>query len=250
MKKQKIVIELTNPEKWVQELNKLLNSEKINIPSDNELTQWSSTDHSDTIVSNKIVKLFNDFQIRAYHACRPLNVNDYYQYGLKVPDNEMYFYLFDKYIEKLGIKLSNEQYERGKNALIADNLDKNIYFHLLPEDLLNKSGHYLAYGSEKMISAFVKALNSNEAHDFLEDTIGTATIIETSIPIKLLSKYQQKVVCSDTLLCLKNYKDNYKYETSSCIWLDCDIKPEYISSHSHPKEGFNPIKWRTIKFKQ
>ncbi len=249
MKKQEIVIELENPEKWAQELNKLLSSEKIKIPSDKELAKWGLTDHIDTTLSNKIVKLFNGFQIRAYHACRPLNVNDYYQCGLKVPDNEMYYYLFDKYIEVLNIKLSKEQYERGKNALIASDLEKNIYFALLPKTLLNNAGHYLTYGSEKMISAFVRALNSNEAHDFLEDAIGIATIIEANVPIKLLSKYKQRVVCGETLLCLKNYKDNYKYETSSCIWLNCDIKPEYISSHSHPKEAFNPLKGRTIKFK-
>jgi len=146
---QELIIELTNPEKWISEVTKLLESEKIKLPSDRELEKWTWTDHTDNKISNKVISLFSNFCIRAYHACRPINVDDYYKFGLKVPDDETYYKMYDEYIKQLNLKLTQEQYERGRSTLKASELDTNIYFCLLPDDLLDKAGHYLVYGSEK-----------------------------------------------------------------------------------------------------
>lgn len=236
------VIEFMNPEKWVHKIINLLESERITIPNNAELKKWGLTDHVDNVTSEKILKLFSKFYIRAYHACRPIDVNDYYRHGLKIPDTNMYYELYDEYIKRLNIRLTREQYERGRTSLEASGLDKKIYFHFQPYPLLNFSGHYLVYGSEKMVAAFVTALQSESPHDFLENQFGQATLLEINVPINMLDKVSQKLVCGHALFCLKQFVNNKPYETDSCAWINNDLPAKYIAAHTHPKEGYNAIK--------
>ena len=141
---QELIIELTNPEKWISEVTKLLESEKIKLPSDRELEKWTWTDHTDNKISNKVISLFSNFCIRAYHACRPINVDDYYKFGLKVPDDETYYKMYDEYIKYPLITKQRMFYETMEDVLpslkvIVDSGDSGIQ-KILPLDSLIEGG--------------------------------------------------------------------------------------------------------------
>lgn len=92
------------------------------------------------------VDLYNDYtHIRAYHACRPLNIQKYLSEGIQVQSrkqalNEALARICSSYVSESDIK-------KQFNANWKD-AESQVFLNVNRQELLTASSHYLIYGSE------------------------------------------------------------------------------------------------------
>ncbi|NCC61025.1 MAG: hypothetical protein EOM12_08795 [Verrucomicrobiae bacterium] len=166
--------------------------------------------------------------IRAYHACRPQNVGSYLNEGVKPFDRErMHSIASDLF------GLSTDEVVKSEGDL--ETFDGRAYFNLFKKELLKHSGHYLVWGSEYLLKMAVELDQSNDGkyHNVLLRT-GIPTIFTCDIPISMLKQEEAEDIS-------RSYSKNH--EDLSC-WLFQPLPPEYIVGHDHPREMFDPIRWR------
>lgn len=97
------------------------------------------------------IDLRNYMHIRAYHACRPIDMESYFVEGIiPFPVEEMRQIASETFGISVNIVIDKE------SALQASD-SKHVYFSLFKEELLNGSGHYLCWGSE-----YLRRINNNE----------------------------------------------------------------------------------------
>ena len=92
------------------------------------------------------VDLYNEYtHIRAYHACRPLDIQKYLSEGIQVLSrkqtlNEALARIHSSYVSEADIK-------RKFNANWKDS-ESEVFLNINKQELLTASSHYLIYGSE------------------------------------------------------------------------------------------------------
>ncbi|WP_374965383.1 hypothetical protein [Lysinibacillus sp. RS5] len=172
------------------------------------------------------IDLGNYTHIRAYHACRPINMESYLEEGI-IPFHvgEMRQIAAETFGISLNIVTENE-------ATLQDSDSKHVYFSLFKEELLNGSGHYLCWGSE-YLAAIAGQLDKGiygEYHDMLSNS-GIPTIFVCDIPIDLLPQYQVDLI-----------SEHYNPRNSNfAVWISETLKPEHIVTHEHPTNIYNPL---------
>lgn len=179
------------------------------------------------------INIENYTHVRAYHACRPLNISDYLQEGIKPIDYRMA--LQDVKIRIVSDFVSEREATRMFRTLWKDSNDihKKVWVQLNKEDLLTFSGHYLIYGSE-----FINTLAMNlGCRDRLKN-IGIPTIFSCDIPIEDIN-FQ---TISDIEQCFYN---KHTDDIGFSVW---EIVPEDIVDYEHPVKGIPDPYYGRIKY--
>lgn len=160
--------------------------------------------------------------IRAYHACRPLNISDYLQEGIKPIDYKMA--LYDTKTRIVSEYVSEADAVCMLCSLWKDfhDMHKKVWVQMNKNDLLTYSGHYLIYGSE-----FINALAMNLGCRDKLKKIGIPTIFSCDIPT-------ENIDCSTILdieQCFYNgHPDDIGFSVPK-------IYPEDIAGYEHPVKG-------------
>lgn len=181
------------------------------------------------------IDLGNYTHIRAYHACRPTDMESYFLEGIK-PFNveEARQVAATTFGISINTVMENEPKPQSHSS-------KCVYFSLFKKELLNESGHYLCLGSEYLIAIAARLDKgiSGKYHEMLSNT-GIPTIFICDIPIDLLPQYQTDAV-----------SEHYDPLNSNfACWISESLSPEHIVAHEHPTKIFNPFQRRPYKNKQ
>lgn len=237
--KNNTVAILDEQETWYKDVLGLIKAEEIDLPTYEELEEWQTITYEEDDCCKNIQLLFKDIHIRAYHACRVFDLDDYYKNGLKIPNKKIYIELFNKYCRCLDFQLSEPQYDRAIQYINKSNLEREIFFNLSRKELLNQSSHYAAYGSEKIQAAFANALYTSPPFLFLKNIAAIPTIFNVDVPIDFLEEYQKRFACAEIMMSLYDYIDGFDYDADSdrTLVLRRNLPAKYISSHIHPKQN-------------
>lgn len=157
--------------------------------------------------------------LRAFHACRPLRVEDYlkkgilpisYKFALQDVKDRI---VCDRVSEKEAISKFQEEWSD-----FAD-MHKRVWLQMNKNLLLNEASHYLIYGSE-----FINALSMKLfCRDRLKK-IGIPTIFVCDIPIDDIDP-----------LTLSDIQDSINEEWIDDIGLAVDeVEANYIVDYEHP----------------
>lgn len=174
--------------------------------------------------------------IRGYHACRPVDIQDYYQYGIRAFSEET--------MQKNALSIFNKTL---KEILDTDNCGENqqkkeVHFVVTKKLLLEDAGHYLCYGSEYLagIAAHLDGGIIGPYHNRLLKT-GIPTIFVCDVPIACLPEYL-----------IEDFNENYNLQVSIDFgfWINQDLPSEYIVAHEHPTKMYDPLCccYRTNKY--
>ena len=169
----------------------------------------------------KRVDIHQYTHIRAYHACRPLDVHEYLTHGI-VP------YTKDKAkreaILRLGKAISEKKIAEKFDEIWYESKEK-VWLACNKRTLIEESGHYLIYGSE-----FLNVLAMELGYREILKLTGFPTIFSCDIPITDLSKSVAKE--------LENYINEGEVDDASiCV---TQVDPEKIISYEHPKRVMDP----------
>lgn len=134
----------------------------------------------DDVKKSKKVNLIDGTytHIRAYHACRPISINDYLVNGIRPISHESALEDVKKRVvcewvsENEAVAKFNEEWKD------FDDIHKKVWLQMNKNLLLDEASHYLIYGSE-----FINALAMELfCRDRLKD-IGIPTVFFCDIPI-------------------------------------------------------------------
>lgn len=132
----------------------------------------------------KKIHLSNYTHLRAYHACRPENIQVYRDEGLIPYDKKA---ALEDAIQKLsGGKVSAEKV-KAQFETMWENSESNrhprVWLAVEKSELLDASCHYLIYGSE-----FLNALSMHLGCRDKLKSIGQPTIVVCDVPLKDISE--------------------------------------------------------------
>lgn len=119
--------------------------------------------------------------LRAYHGCRPANLDSYRKHGIRMLDCTAIIVLTREWLETVP---NNE----GLLPLLSDMTERvgpatregHVYFGLDDRFLVEHCGHYLIYGSEFLTAGFGRQRQ-------VLTTRGRPTVIEVDVPIGLMN---------------------------------------------------------------
>lgn len=181
--------------------------------------------YEDFIKSNgKSVDLSMYTHIRAYHACRPIDIESYLINGIKAINRELALEDALKRIKAAYITEDDVKKMFNKEWKNVDASDKKVWLAVNGEILITDSGHYLIYGSE-----FTNMLAMELGCRVKLKNIGIPTIFICDVPLQdiessWLSAVEQAINrCSDDI----------------SIYVD-EIRPENIIEYENPKEIPDP----------
>lgn len=157
--------------------------------------------------------------LRAFHACRPLKINDYLKKGIMPISYESACQdvkarvVCDHVSEEEALTKFEEEWSD-----FAD-IHKRVWLQMNKNLLLNEASHYLIYGSE-----FINALSMQLfCRDRLKK-IGIPTIFFCDIPIANIAPM--------TLLDIQNsINDGYTYDIGFAV---DEVEPNNIVDYEHP----------------
>jgi len=177
--------------------------------------------------------------VRAFHGCRPESLESYRSHGVRPCDpsqlNEEAFRIFS---DRLRIeKAINAWATEGLMSYPEHNRGK-VFFCLNKEELVERCGHYLLYGSEYLLSL----AGAVGGHQCLRNR-GRATIIECNVPTTWLDEDYLQCLTGEMLrevcerFCLSKRS---KGIGSFGFPIKRALPPELIVGFSHPTGIPNP----------
>lgn len=163
--------------------------------------------------------------IRAYHACRPLNIQDYLENGIQTINKEQalreaLIRIKSDYVDEE--KIIEEFNEHWRDF---DDIHKRVWLAINKEALLTVSGHYLIYGSE-----FINALAMKLGCRSSLKNAGIPTIFHCDIPLEDISS--STVMEIETLI-----MSGYIQDISIAV---NEVSSQDIVDYEHPKEVPDP----------
>lgn len=185
-------------------------------------------------VQGQKVSLSDYTHIRAYHACRPIDVNSYKENGVHPFSRE-------EALQEAIHKLSDERITPEKICEEFDKLWEDIYHDTSPkvwlmletEELLQQSTHYLLYGSE-FLNALAMQLWCREKLR----KVGTPTLVICDVPLEDISDVWLKDLEKDI---------RHKATSERSIAVSA-VAPENIVDFIYP-DGWviDPYSWRKVR---
>lgn len=181
--------------------------------------------------------------LRGFHGCRPRDVESYYRYGIQPANHReldtqaRQIFLTDEFPE-----VSAETID---NAIVRIGSSDEHRVHAILDDrvLLNRAGHYLIYGSER-VCAIAARLGPGELPDYRQalKRYGRPTVFEVAIPwevptegeLQHLSEY-----ISRELAFVR--RGESVSELDFTVTLYQPISPGQILSHYHPEVVIDPL---------
>lgn len=170
--------------------------------------------------------LENFTYIRAYHGCRPIDVETYQVNGIQPIS-------YEKAKQELLYRLKGSRIPEARQLIVFEkhwanlsDVHKGVWFTLTREELLEESGHYLIAGSEFLLSIATELF----CHYDLRRT-GIPTIFHCNVPIRLISQFW--------IDALQNAIINKRF--SPCGFkISSDLPSEYIIKPEYPKKIKDP----------
>ena len=181
--------------------------------------------------------------IRAFHACRPASLASYYQQGIRPLSRRWLvqeaFELFEGTIPLAEI----EELVAKADLNLRDGL---LWFLTDPDELVDRSGHYLLYGPESMNCVWEKDQRRFHESQERQRKRGIPTLFECVVPLTHLGHEEQ---CQLT----KTLVTGYFRRRSTIPDPDGDsedwgfsvrtaIRPEDIVGHTHPAVVSDPLR--------
>lgn len=175
--------------------------------------------------NDKAIDLYQFTHIRAYHACRPLNIQDYLINGIQTIDKaqalrEALLRIKSDYVDKEKI-----EQEFSKQWRDFDGMHKRVWMAVNKEVLLTVAGHYLIYGSE-----FINALAMELGCRSSLKNAGIPTIFHCDIPLEDISS--STVAEIETLI-----TSGYIHDITIAV---NEVSSQDIVDYEHPKEVPDP----------
>lgn len=174
------------------------------------------------------INLERDFtHIRAYHGCRPLEINTYYENGIE-PITQSYARQLSIDLlcdEKISKDMVNEVF--NKNWSEFDQIHRHVWFTSTRKELLEYCGHYLIYGSE-FINGVASELHCQE----VLKSKGKPTIFHCDVPIgKIHAVF---------LTSIQNSISEGRFGSGG-FKINGGILPHEIVQHEHPLQIKDPL---------
>ena len=175
--------------------------------------------------------------VRAYHGCRPTDIESYYKSGLLPADPKSLQDLATKYFLNPP-RITEETLIRAVQVAEGQFRGGKIYFAFDARILTSSSSHYLEYGSEYLavIAQELRRMTGENCPGLLK-TIGIPTIFACDLPI---SNMPQSVhhLSGKLMVCLFEEFVRPQWEVPSIdftITISVKLPPTLIASHYHPE---------------
>ena len=180
-------------------------------------------------------------RLRAYHACRPTDVESYYSKGLNLLNQNI---AYDYFLSGDFPELNKEMIDDAIKDLGSYSSKKRLDLNLDDEHLIKYANTYLQYGSEFLQAVAVNLPRISGQEKDYKETLkqqGTATMLICEIPFSIISWEELSMLC-DSLIeilsdALKDPSLTMPKERDYTISLYEKLPPENVIKHYHPK-GF------------
>jgi len=211
------------------------------------------------LIDNFLKQFFNKFNfIKMYHCCRPLDVQSYYDFGIKVLDmSDMNTRFRELFGNNPRFTQITETHIKAAIEYMAGSYKRhgNVYFGMDDRFLINYCGHYLIYGSEYMggLATFIQQQFNYDLKAELRK-YGKPTIFKVRIPVTAFSEAELRELASEALRTWAfNMAHNrtYSYELDFGKDFDYSLASDHIIGHYHPNKIPDPLNYRrTYRFDQ
>ena len=182
--------------------------------------------------------------LRAYHGCRPADLDSYRKHGIRVLDCAAIVAHTRKWLETVPDKerllpLLSDMTER----VGTKTREGHVYFGLDDRFLVERCGQYLIYGSEFLTAGFGRLKEALT-------TRGRPTIIEVDVPIALMAPRLRTELASLLLRDwariaawdeVRTYPQNFGFS------LLRDVPPSWIVGFAHPSRIPDPLEQGRIR---
>lgn len=233
-----IIIDLNEPNTWVNDFVNILYENKIKLPSYDSLCDWSCCDYRLSKEEQNLVNIIKENKIILYHGCKTFNPNLYYTNGMPIPDKNFYYNLFQTYIKELNFHLTPEQKLEMNLVIKNKKLENRIFTLLVPHPFKKECSSYIGLGSEWITYLFLKLLRKQNVYKMLY-SIGKPTVFKILMPINKLEEYNRITVCGEILKCYIDNKDGYDYTSSKTVFLHEKVLPKEVISHFYINEFYS-----------
>lgn len=181
--------------------------------------------------------------MRAFHACKPVSLDSYYQNGITPLSREWLvreaFDLFEGTIPLIEIQQSAAKADLS----IRQGL---IWFATDPGELTGLAGHYLVYGPESMNCLW--QTDDRRFHDSQERQRrrGIPTLFECAVPLTQIgSEWKHELTKTLITRYFKGRSVTPEPDGDSGDWgfsVRKPVRPEHIVGHTHPAVIYDPLR--------
>jgi hypothetical protein len=178
--------------------------------------------------------------IRAYHACKPFNIQRYFSRGLLPFSIEEFAEDSAERFSASGISYAHIKTILSDHPNVRSEIG-HLWFNLSDRVFLQAAGHYLIYGGELLLS-FCRELagvsNGLWSLDYLKK-VGIPTVFICNVPLEHFSEGTLKELSGDLLCRLFNRKLGRKCNRSFDDFgftIKYPVNRDLIVGHYHPKE--------------
>lgn len=182
--------------------------------------------------------------IRAFHGCRPLNVETYIQDGLFGHDSER---LKREFLQRFPSVPEAVVREAAKELDLARQSEiQKTWFVLTEKELIERFGSYVVHGSEYLAVLARNVCLHMRDIDYFEalQKNGYPTIIEVELPTQYLPAPQVEAIAKEVLSAwgAKITRRSTSPPAVPSVSIRQPLEPRYIAGHTHPNEVRDPYR--------
>lgn len=174
--------------------------------------------------------------IRAFHGCRPTDLNSYFEYGLQGQSAET--------IEAQFLSIFGDVPESKLQHALAEFSDRKesergrFWVVLAESELVESCGHYLIQGSEYLmaLAATLCRVAPGEDYRLRLRSIGTPTIFELHIPTGHFPERQVRALSKLVLAAWGEHVAKRPMGRGGvpCLTVRRTVEPKHLVRHTHP----------------
>lgn len=180
--------------------------------------------------------------IRAFHGCRPTNLQSYFRHGLRGQSAEIiedHFRTIFADVPAAAVAQAVTEFRDRKHA------ERGRFWVVLDEnELVEHCGHYLIQGSEYLmaLAASLCELAPPEDYRLRLRSDGTPTIFELHIPTSHLPEHEVAALSRLVLMTWGAHAAAHPLGIghSPCLIVQRTLEPKYLVGHRHPKRIRDP----------
>jgi hypothetical protein len=192
--------------------------------------------------------LMNNYAgVCAFHACRPISVESYYRDGLRISNSKELDLLAKRLFFGPTPNVEAEQLFSEAVEQLGKRDDGKLYLSLDGRSLVRRSGHYLIYGSERLLClAAHLGTDAERFRDVLRNS-GVPTLFRVRL-------WWSDIEECDIVALAQRIAQNMRYVKSRdeppvfmfSVTLQHSIKADAVLDHSFPREIADPMRKNII----
>lgn len=181
--------------------------------------------------------------IVVFHGCRPSDVQSYFQDGIRIADHNALdqfaktFFLSGRFPE-----LTEEHFRSALESTFNID-DRKVYLAVDDRHLLKCAGHYLIYGSERLIGIAAR-LHKFGVRDYRNalKTVGRPTLLKVVLPFEKIPPHQLRDFLELTRFhAWESRKDKHACPFDCTFALSEAVPKELLVGHEHPSRIPDPL---------